>query len=132
MAQTISDVGECTKRSSMLFQGSGCYTLTIFRLEIKTSVVSRERKLLELLGQPFIGSQIFKALQTMEEHRLLPQAIVKETLLKMFQERIIYCCGLIKVRDSKFFASQDYKIAVHMVSTKMYSLCKAIYKDYRA
>lgn len=117
---------KCIALSVAILYKEKIYKTFFFRIGIHIFIRSREQRLLKLLGPFFIATQIYKVLQKLEELRTISPLIVRNEVIQFLERQIICCCNRMKPLDPEFFASEDYRVAVYIVASKVYDLSAAI------
>ncbi|MBC7471739.1 MAG: hypothetical protein H7196_00530 [candidate division SR1 bacterium] len=125
---SLPSLDKCIALSVAHLYKEKIYRTFFFRIGINIFIRHREQRLLKLLGPFFVATQIYKVLQKLEEIRTLPPLIVKQEIIQFLEKQIICYCNQMKSLDPKFFASEDYNIAIYIVASKVYNLSLAIYK----
>jgi hypothetical protein len=132
MARQLPSLAECVRQSGLLFDSEKIPIFSLFGIQlIKLNPESRSMKLMNLLGQPFIGNLVYKSMLIMDEQRVLDPKIVKISVEDMLRKNLTIGGDMIKLRDPDFFCSQDYNSAVTIVTTRIHTFARRYYKIER-
>lgn len=127
----LPSLEECLIVAGGLFVEKEWFSFVFFGNEIKFLLKkTRERKLLEYLGQYYIGLRILKSVQTIHEQRVMSEISIRDFVIENNMKQVDALCRRVLVsRDPAYFSSKNYTSSVYLVSVRVYKAARELYKE---
>jgi hypothetical protein len=128
MTKKTASKAECVRKARELYQINPKRVVSIFGWKLKLPFRSREIILIDYLGQPYLGTLVFQGLKYIESNIGISETIMRDGFIEIAMKEVNALRREMVDRDPVYFNSEDCRKAIYLISKRVYTLARSMYK----